>query len=75
MYELEVRRVLLHEDNQAVVSIPNAIVSAWRPIMAELQKLASLLKGMGLQIEARRIPSAVKRFANSLPRTWDPRDV
>lgn len=65
-----VRKVLLQEDNQAVVYVINSIVSASRPMMAEV-----LLRVLGVRIDARWIPSAVNRYADSLSRTWDPGDV
>jgi hypothetical protein len=36
--QAETKRILLHEDNQAVVHILNAMVSASRPMMAELRR-------------------------------------
>lgn len=70
-----IRRILLHEDNQAVVYILNAMVSASRPMMAELRKIEKLLRVLGVRIDSRWIPSAVNRFADSLSRTWDPGDI
>ena len=70
-----VRRLLLHEDNQAVVYVLNAMVSASKEMMIELRKLEVLLKVLGARLEARWIPSAVNRFADTLSRTWDPRDA
>lgn len=70
-----IRRLLLHEDNAAVVAILNSMVSASRPMMSEIRKLRVLLRVLGVDIEARWIPSAVNRFADSLPRTWAPGDV
>lgn len=66
--------MLLHEDNQAVVAILNAMVFASQPMMEELRKLAALLKGIGSQIEERWIPSAANLFVNSFSRTWDLED-
>ena len=70
-----VKRVLLHEDNRAVVYVLNAMVSASRPLMSELRKLRQLLEVLGVRIEAQWIPSAVNRFADALSRQWDPGDV
>lgn len=70
-----VRRILLHEDNQAVVCVLNAMVSASKEMMAELRKLDALMKAMGVRIEARWLPSAVNKFADALSRTWDPGDA
>lgn len=69
------RHMVLHEDNQAVVFIINAMVSASRPMMAELRKLRALLHALGIVIEACWIPSAVNRFSDMLSRTWDLGDV
>ena len=41
--QVKTRRLLLHEDNQAVVAIVNAMVSASKPMMSELRKLQELL--------------------------------
>lgn len=70
-----VRKILLHEDNQAVVFVLNAMVSSSKPMMAELRKLEVLMRVQGVRLEARWIPSAVNKFADSLSRTWDPGDV
>ena len=70
-----VRRLLLHEDNQAVVYILNAMVSASRDMMVELRKLEVVLRVLGVRLEARWIPSAVNKFADTLSRTWNPGDV
>jgi len=71
----QVRRILLHEDNQAVVDALKAMVSASKPMMIELRRLEVLLRVLGIRIEARWIPSAVNRFVDSLSRTWDPGDA
>lgn len=44
---LEVRKLLLHEENRAVVTILNVIVSASRLIMSELRKLHYMLRAWG----------------------------
>lgn len=44
-------------------------------MMYELRKLHVLLRVLGIDLEARSIPSAVNRFADSLSRRWDPDDV
>jgi hypothetical protein len=71
----ETKQILLHEDNQAVVHILNAMVSASRPMMAELRRLEVMLRILGVKLEARWIPSAVNRYADALSRQWDPGDV
>lgn len=55
-----------------MVSVLNAMVSMSQVLMAELKKLQALLQALGVKIEALWLPSAVNRFADSLPRTWDP---
>lgn len=69
------RHILLHQDNQAVVHVVNAMVSASKPMMAELRKLQKTLQALGVQLHARWLPSAVNRFADALSRTWDPGDA
>lgn len=59
----------MQEDNQAVVYVLNAMLSASRPMMLELRKLEVLLSAIGVKLEARWIPSAVNRFADALSRT------
>jgi hypothetical protein len=71
----ETKRILLHDDNQAVVHILNSIVSASRPMMAELRRLEVMLRILGVKLETRWIPSAVNRYADALLRQWDPGDV
>lgn len=70
-----VKRLLLHEDNQAVVTVLNAMVASSPALMSELRKLRAMLASCGVRIEARWIPSAVNRFADSLSQTWDPGDM
>jgi hypothetical protein len=71
----ETRKLLLHEDNQSVVRILNAMVSASRPMMAELRRLETMMRVLGVRIEARWLPSAINRYADSLSRQWDPGDL
>lgn len=68
-------KLLLHEDNQAVVFILNAMVSTSPMMMDELRRLQVLLRALGVKIEARWLPSAVNRFADALSRTWDSADA
>ena len=70
-----VQRLLLHEDNQAVCYVLNAMVSVSKPVIAELRRLQVMLRTPIVQIEARWLPSAMNRFAGALYRTWDPGDV
>jgi hypothetical protein len=55
------------------VHILNAMAS--RPMMAELWRLESMLRILGVKWEARWIPSAVNRYADALSRQWNPGDV
>jgi hypothetical protein len=71
----EIKQILLHEDNQAVVSILNGMVSASCPMMAHLRRLEVMLRALGVRIEAQWLPSASNRFADALSRQWDPGDV
>ena len=73
--ETRVRRLLLHEDNQAAVAILRAMVSASRPMMVKLRKPEVPIRVLGVKIEAKWLPSAVNRFADSFSRTWDPSDA
>jgi hypothetical protein len=43
----------LHEYNQAVVHILNAMVSYSRPMTAELRRLEVTLRALGVRMEAR----------------------
>jgi hypothetical protein len=71
----ETRKILLHEDNQAVVYILNAMVSSSSRMMQELRRLQAMLHALKVRIEARWLPSAVNRYADALSRQWDPGDV
>jgi hypothetical protein len=73
--QAETKRILFYEDSQVVVHILNAMFSASRPIMAELPRLDVTLRALGVRMEARWLPSAVNRYADSLLRQWDPGDV
>lgn len=73
--DLRIRRILVREDNQAVVAVLNAMVAASPAMMSELRKLRILLHAMGVELEARWLPTAVNKFADRLSRTWDPADV
>jgi hypothetical protein len=73
--EAETTRLLVHEDNQAVVKILNAMVSASRPMMAELRRMEIMLRTLGVKVEARWFQSAVNRYADALSRQWDPGDT
>lgn len=66
-----VRRLLLHENNQAVVYVLNAMVSASKPLMAGLRGLQRMMAVLGVAIDARWLPSGVNRYADALSCTWD----
>lgn len=65
--DLRTERFLLHEDNQAMVSMLNSKGSASKPLMSELRKLRFLPRVLVVELNACWIPSAVKRFEDSLP--------
>lgn len=65
----DVTRILLHEENQAVVVILKAMVSALASMVEELRKLEVMMRDLGVQANARFLPSAMNRFANALSRT------
>jgi hypothetical protein len=69
------RKILSKEDNQAVVYIQNAMVSSSTRMMQEIDCLQAKMKALNVRIEARWLPSAVIRFADSLSRQWDLGDV
>lgn len=70
-----VKSILLHDDNQAVIHVLNSMVSASKPMMVVIRRLDVILRVQGVWVEVQWIPSAVKRFAESLSRTWEPGDV
>lgn len=47
------KHLLIREDNQAVVAVLNAMVSASNPMMAELRRLQKLLVAIGIYLETR----------------------
>lgn len=61
----------IHDDNQEVMVVLNAMVSAKPAVMAGLRKLRALFYGLGVTFQAHRMYSAVKRFAKTLCSTWD----
>lgn len=58
-------------DNQAVVYIVRAMVTASDEIMPELRRLKNVVDSRGIQL-VRWLPSAANRHADRLSRTWDP---
>lgn len=57
---------VIHNDNQSVVQILNAFVSAILSMMAELMQMKQTLKPLNIFIYSERLPSAFNRFADSL---------
>eukprot|EP00873_Tetraselmis_striata_P018170 jgi/Tetstr1/438434/TSEL_026991.t1 len=68
------RRVLLHEDNQAVCNVLVGLTSRSPAMMAELRKLWYLLVSNGAHITARYIRSAANVWADRLSRHLDSDD-
>eukprot|EP00873_Tetraselmis_striata_P045582 jgi/Tetstr1/465846/TSEL_010466.t1 len=68
------RRVLLHEDNQAVCGVLAGLTSRSPAMMAELRKLWYLLDSNGVHIRARYIRSAANVWADRLSRHLDSDD-
>jgi hypothetical protein len=75
MAKAETKRILLHEDNQAVLHILNDMVSSSRPMIAEIRRLEVMLRILGVKMEAGWISSAENRYADAFSRQWDPGDV
>jgi hypothetical protein len=71
----QIRKVLLWEDNQAVVAAINKLTSSSPVMVSELRRLQNVLERFGVQIAARWLPSAVNKYADRLSRTWNVRDV
>lgn len=67
--------VLLHVDNMAVVHIISNIVSAKTELMVELRRLHQVMVEMKVIVRAERLPSALNKHADSLSRTWNPRNL
>lgn len=68
------RRVLLHEDNQAVVHILTTLTSRSPALMNELRKLWYLLDVNNISIRPRYIQSAANIWADRLSREADDAD-
>ena len=69
------QHLLVHLDNQPVVRILKAMVSASPALISELRKLRSMLEILGIKIQSRWLPSAVNKYADALSRTWRPTDL
>ena len=67
--------ILLHVDNMAVFHIIRNMVSAKPELMQELPRLHHILVQMKVVNRANWLPSALNRHADSLSRTWNPRDL
>lgn len=61
-----VRRLLVHEDNSAVLFVLNAMFSAPRPMMVDCGKLEVLLWHLGVRVKARWMLRAANCFAYAL---------
>ena len=72
--ELRGRRVLLHEDNQAVVSIVTHLTSRSPRLMTELRKLWFILDEADIHLRPRYIRSAANVWADRLSRETDTSD-
>lgn len=68
------RRLLLHEDNQAVVSVLTHLTSRSPALMTELRKLWLLLDSNDIHIRTRYIRSAANIWADALSRERDKSD-
>lgn len=69
------RELLMYVDNQSVVHITNAFVTASRPMMRELRRLKLVLDRLGLHVKAEWIPSVANRFADCLSRRFPRGDL
>ena len=72
--QLRGRRVLLHEDNQAVIGVLTHLTSKSPQMMNELRKLWFLLDNNDIQLRTRYIRSAANIWADSLSRQTDRSD-
>jgi hypothetical protein len=65
------RKVLMHEDNQAVVAVLNHLTSRSPAMTDELRKLWELIDTNNINIRARYIRSAANVWADRLSRETD----
>ena len=70
-----VQKLLLWEDNMAVVGAIGKMAGRSVGMVAELRKLHRLLHSLSVYIDARWLPSAVGRYADRLSRRWNLSDV
>jgi hypothetical protein len=68
------RKVLVHEDNQAVVGVLNHLTSRSPAMMDELRKLWQLIDTNNINVRARYIRSAANVCADRLSRETDKDD-
>jgi hypothetical protein len=69
------RKVLLHEDNQAVVAVLSHLTSRSPAMMDELRKLWELIDTYNISIHAHYIRSAANVWADRLSRDTDMDDL
>lgn len=72
MCEPSIKRLLVHGDNQAVVSVIKEMFSALPALMADFRTLCKFLHALRVKIEALWFPSSVNRLADALLWTWGP---
>ena len=70
-----VSTVGLQCDNTVTVHVINAMVSASRPMMRELQLLKRELDRSNVHIDARWLPSVLKKYADALSRRFPRGDL
>jgi hypothetical protein len=68
------RRMLLHEDNQAVIGVLTNFTSRSPSLMTELRKLWFLLDDNDVRLRTRYIRSAANIWADGLSRESDSSD-
>lgn len=75
MSDRHVQKMLLQDDYEGVARILNEMFSASPEMMEQFRRLHKLPVELGLWLQARSIPSAVKRVVDSLSRGWVPVDA
>ena len=70
-----VQRIRFFCDNQAVVYIVRAMVSASKVLMKELRILERLLRALKVTVDIKWLPSGENVHADRLSRQWDPTDL
>jgi hypothetical protein len=69
------RRLILWEDNQAVVAAIKKMTCRSVAMMSELRKLKRTMDHLEIHIGVCWLPSAVNKFADRLSRTWGVTDM